>query len=239
MLFSSTVFLFCFLPLLLTVYFFSPNRAKNTILLTASLFFYAWGELFYTGLMALSIGANYLFGRLVDKSLLHKKQFLALGVACNLLLLGFFKYANFIADNLNTLLALFTPAKIELQAVHLPSASPFLPFKRYPILSMSIERGILHRKTCSILASISLFFRSSLPAPSFATTVWHGNWYHVPLPSPPLRQGSPASYTVWPKTSPGQSVGRGGRYNFPPPPGSVAGRCGLDRDTQLYPADLF
>ncbi len=129
MVFSSTIFLFCFLPLLLAVYFFSPNRAKNSILLAASLFFYAWGELFYTGLMVLSIGTNYLFGRLVGKSLLHKKQFLALGVACNLLLLGFFKYTNFIVDNLNTVLALFTPAKIELHAVHLPLGISFFTFQ--------------------------------------------------------------------------------------------------------------
>lgn len=129
MIFSSTLFLFCFLPLLLALYFFSPNRAKNAILLTASLLFYAWGELFYTGLMALSIGSNYIFGRLVDKSQFHKKQFLALGVICNLLLLGFFKYANFIVDNLNNVLAPFALATIELHPVHLPLGISFFTFQ--------------------------------------------------------------------------------------------------------------
>ncbi len=129
MIFSSPFFLFCFLPLLLLVYFLSPNRAKNTILLAASLFFYAWGELFYTALMALSILSNYIFGRLVGESQFRKKQFLVLGVVCNLLLLGFFKYVNFIIDNLNSVLVLFSLAKIELQPVHLPLGISFFTFQ--------------------------------------------------------------------------------------------------------------
>ncbi len=129
MIFSSPLFLFCFLPLLLLVYFLSPNRAKNTILLAASLFFYAWGELFYTALMALSILSNYIFGRLVGESQFRKKQFLVLGVVCNLLLLGFFKYVNFIIDNLNSVLVLFSLAKIELQPVHLPLGISFFTFQ--------------------------------------------------------------------------------------------------------------
>lgn len=129
MIFSSTIFLFCFLPLLLLIYFFSPNRAKNSILLAASLLFYAWGELFYTVLMAFSILANYVFGRLIDNSQFRKKQFLAFGVACNLLLLGFFKYANFIIDNLNSAFAPLNVARIELDAVHLPLGISFFTFQ--------------------------------------------------------------------------------------------------------------
>ncbi len=129
MVFSSTIFLFCFLPLLLLVYFFSPNRAKNLILLTASLFFYAWGELFYTALMVLSIIANYIFGRLIGNSKLRRKQFLALGVGCNLLLLGVFKYANFLANNLDFLFQLLCLDQIELQPIHLPLGISFFTFQ--------------------------------------------------------------------------------------------------------------
>ena len=129
MVFSSTIFLFCFLPVLLLVYFFSPNRAKNCILLTASLFFYAWGELFYTTLMVFSILSNYIFGRLIDSSPLQRKKFLTLGVACNLILLGIFKYANFIIENLNNVLALFSLAKIEIIPVHLPLGISFFTFQ--------------------------------------------------------------------------------------------------------------
>ena len=129
MVFSSTIFLFGFLPILLLVYFFSPNRAKNSILLAASLFFYAWGELFYTALMAFSILANYSFGVLIGKSQLRRKQFLALGVICNLTLLGIFKYANFIIDNLNSVLVLSALTKIELLPVHLPLGISFFTFQ--------------------------------------------------------------------------------------------------------------
>ncbi len=129
MVFSSTIFLFCFLPLLLLAYFFSPNRAKNTILLVASLFFYAWGELFYTALMAFSILANYIFGRLIDTTQFRRKKMLALGVACNLILLGIFKYANFFADNLDIIFSLFSINRIELQPVHLPLGISFFTFQ--------------------------------------------------------------------------------------------------------------
>lgn len=129
MIFSSTIFLFCFLPLLLLVYFFSPNRAKNSILLAASLLFYAWGELFYTALMVFSILANYLFGRLIGESRFRRKQILAFGVFCNLLLLGIFKYANFIIDNLNSVLSLIAVAPIEVETIHLPLGISFFTFQ--------------------------------------------------------------------------------------------------------------
>jgi alginate O-acetyltransferase complex protein AlgI len=129
MVFSSTIFLFCFLPILLLVYFLSPKRAKNSILLAASLLFYAWGEFFYTALMVFSILANYTFGILIGYSRSRRTQFLVLGVICNLTVLGIFKYANFILDNLNNVFTLFTIAKIEVQPVHLPLGISFFTFQ--------------------------------------------------------------------------------------------------------------
>lgn len=130
MVFSSTIFLFFFLPLLLLFYFFSPNRIKNTILLASSLFFYAWGELFYTALMVVSILSNYTFGRLIGSSTTQKKIFLGLGVGANLLLLGFFKYTNFIVNNFNKIAqALFDFGGIEVQPIHLPLGISFFTFQ--------------------------------------------------------------------------------------------------------------
>lgn len=130
MVFSSTIFLFFFLPLLLLIYFCSPNRIKNSILLAASLFFYAWGELFYTALMVISILTNYTFGRLIDAGKIKKKLFLVLGVACNLCLLGFFKYTNFIVANFNEMaLALFGFEGITVQPIHLPLGISFFTFQ--------------------------------------------------------------------------------------------------------------
>lgn len=66
--FSSTIFLFAFLPLFLAVYFAMPWRpAKNVVLLLFSLLFYAWGEPVYVWLMVASIGFNWLFAFLIGK----------------------------------------------------------------------------------------------------------------------------------------------------------------------------
>ena len=62
MVFSSLVFLFVFLPIVLVLYYLSSKKYRNYLLLLASLFFYAWGEPTYVVIMLVSIGANYLCG---------------------------------------------------------------------------------------------------------------------------------------------------------------------------------
>ena len=95
MLFTSVIFLCCFLPL-----FFLLDRAwprSNLFLLLASLVFYAWGEPLYLGLLLASSAGNYQLARLIDgRQGAARRRLLLLGVAGNLLLLGFFKYAGFI-----------------------------------------------------------------------------------------------------------------------------------------------
>lgn len=69
MVFSSSVFLFAFLPAFLAVYFLMPRRsAKNIVLLAFSLLFYAWGEPVYVWLMVFSICFNWAFGFAISKS---------------------------------------------------------------------------------------------------------------------------------------------------------------------------
>ena len=109
MTFSSVLFLHVFFAALLCCYFapFVRKRdTKNTILLLFSLAFYACGGLAYFPLILLSIGINYVFGRLVDgcgKSK-KKKLLLSAAVALNLLLLFCFKYLGFLTENLNLLI---------------------------------------------------------------------------------------------------------------------------------------
>ena len=67
MLFSSLVFLFIFLPSVIFLYYISPRKLKNSILLIFSLFFYGYGEPKYLIIMLLSIAINYIMGLLVDK----------------------------------------------------------------------------------------------------------------------------------------------------------------------------
>ena len=103
MLFSSITFLYYFLPVTLTVYFLTPKKRKNLVLLFASLLFYGWGEPKYVAIMLLSIAVQYAFGLIIEK---HRhetqaKAWLAASVAFSLGLLGYFKYMDFFIANFN------------------------------------------------------------------------------------------------------------------------------------------
>ena len=67
MLFSSIPFLYYFLPIVLILYSITPRVLKNTLLLLASLVFYAWGEPKYVFLMIATVALGYIFGLLIDK----------------------------------------------------------------------------------------------------------------------------------------------------------------------------
>ncbi len=115
MVFSSITFLLFFLPPVFLLYFVLPRPARNYVLLAFSLLFYAWGEPIYVLLMLLSIGLNYVFALWVDSAKRRGKEkegkfSLGLAVAANLLLLGFFKYADFLVGTAGTLLGQTFPS---------------------------------------------------------------------------------------------------------------------------------
>ena len=104
MVFSSTLFLFIFLPIVLLIYYLIPQKyvmAKNIELLIASLIFYAWGERIYVGLMVISICVNYIFGLLLELFDKRKQRLavLIVSIIFNLGMLFFFKYINFFTNN--------------------------------------------------------------------------------------------------------------------------------------------
>ena len=104
MVFSSTIFLFAFLPAFLAIYFITPWRpVRNVVLLCFSLLFYAWGEPVYVWLMIASIALNWAFALGISKvsSSGLRKAFLIFALAANLLILGFYKYQGFLARNIN------------------------------------------------------------------------------------------------------------------------------------------
>ena len=132
MVFSSTLFLFLFLPVVITGYYLSPGiRMRNIFLLFASLFFYAWGENFYLLLMLASIALNYLCGILIEHCRADRaaKRILAVGIISNLALLGAFKYTNFITDTLNQLLLPLGLSPLSIGPVHLPIGISFFTFQ--------------------------------------------------------------------------------------------------------------
>lgn len=133
MLFSSMIFLWAFLPIVLIVYFISPKKLKNIILLLASLFFYAWGEPKYIILMISSIFLNYILGILIDKFKKRKKLLVIISIILNIGLLAYFKYLNFGVEIINSF---FKGAITDFKAIALPIGISFYTFQ---ILSYIID----------------------------------------------------------------------------------------------------
>ncbi len=131
MLFTSSTFLFVFLPVLLVVYYLSPRRWRNVVLLLASLLFYAWGEVSGLLLLPFSIGVNYLVGRGIDRAQKQNASgvgALRFGIAFNLLVLGIAKYTFFAAENVNWMLGSLGVRAIEVRPFGLLLGISFFTF---------------------------------------------------------------------------------------------------------------
>ena len=101
MIFSSTLFLFVFLPIVLLAYFVMPSKLKNLFLLLVSLIFYAWGEVEFAYIMLSSIILNFIFAWLIHqyRENSFSKLLLILVIALNLSALIYFKYLNFVLSS--------------------------------------------------------------------------------------------------------------------------------------------
>ena len=164
MLFSSLLFLWLFLPLVAGVYYLLPKawrRAKNGLLLVASLFFYGWGEPVYILLMLASITLNWGAGLCVWK-LRRRAAVLAATVAANLLLLGYFKYFDFAAGALNALLG---HEAVPLRNIALPLGISFYTFQALSYV-IDLYRGeIKVQKNWFLLALYVSFFPQLIAGP--------------------------------------------------------------------------
>ena len=128
MVFSSTIFLCVYLPLVLLGYYICPKKGRNLFLLIASLVFYAWGEPKYVFLMIFSILVNYIFGRLMDKNRGRQKRMkllLVLSVVIDIGLLSVFKYTDFIITNVNAIFG----SSFDLLKIALPIGISFYTFQ--------------------------------------------------------------------------------------------------------------
>lgn len=160
MVFSDPVFMFFFLPLVLLGSFLAPKIIQNFTLLAFSLAFYSWGEKFYVLLMITSIGLNYIIGLMIDQRNSKNSSLLVLqvGIACNLLLLGAFKYANFFADILNDIFSPFGIQEIDLAPVHLPIGISFFTFQAISyIIDVYRKNAPLQRNIVDLALYIALF----------------------------------------------------------------------------------
>jgi len=143
MLFSSSEFLFFFLPGVIFSYYVlcGKNRLlQNMLLLVASLFFYAWGEPKFVFVMVLSIMANWFFGLLVHKFKAHKsavRGILTAATVFNLGIMFIFKYFMFSIENVNSLFG-FT---LSVPVIALPIGISFFTFQAFSYV-LDINRGV-------------------------------------------------------------------------------------------------
>ena len=161
MVFSSLEFIFLFLASVLVTYYLVPPKARNFVLLLFSLVFYGWGEPLYVFLMIFTITVDYvcgfIIGRALDKSGITDrdekrpraaKVTLVLSIVVNLALLGFFKYWDFFAGTINSL----------IPAITLPTVGLALPigisFYTFQALSYVID---VYRRDAKMQRNIASF----------------------------------------------------------------------------------
>ena len=137
MVFSSLIFLFMYLPIVLLTYYICPRRWRNLLLFVVNLVFYGWGEPTYVILMVFSTIVDYTCGFFINRYREKKHGiavlFLVLSVVINLSMLGFFKYYNFIAGTWNKVIGSAAWHMPILKTITLPSLSfgaafPFIGF---------------------------------------------------------------------------------------------------------------
>ena len=157
MVFSSLTFLFYFLPLHLILYFASSNRTwQNWVLIVFSMIFYAWGEPVWISLLLFSASIDYLHGRIIERNRATWKGKAALisSLVLNLSLLGFFKYAAFIADNLNQLLG----TQLPLLDFGLPIGISFYTFQTLSyVIDVYLGKVTAQQQYHKFLMYVSLF----------------------------------------------------------------------------------
>ena len=148
MVFSSLLFLFVFLPIFLGVYYVSPKKFRNLILLIFSLIFYSWGEPIYVGIMIFSTIFDFTVGVIIDKYRENKiipKLALITSIVINLGMLGFFKYSGFFIENINNIFNV----NIEILRLALPIGISFYTFQTMSYIidlyrnKISVQKNII------------------------------------------------------------------------------------------------
>ena len=159
MVFSSTTFLFLFLPIVLIAYYnpiFKSLPFKNAVLIVSSIFFYAWGEPVYVLLMLGSILVNWALGLAVDKNRGNKKGRAALTVSVifNIGMLFVFKYLTFTLENINLLFH----TSLDTLNITLPIGISFFTFQAMSyVIDVYRGNGDVQKNPCNVALYISFF----------------------------------------------------------------------------------
>ena len=159
MLFSSITFIYYFLPIVILIYFVTPKKYRNLILLISSLIFYFYGE--KSPLLIIACILNYFFGLLIDKSKENKKLILGIGIILNLSLIGYYKYANFFIENFNKLLNI----DIKYLSILLPLGISFFTFQNISYLIDVYKGEVPSQKNILQYATYITFFPQLIAGP--------------------------------------------------------------------------
>ena len=155
MVFSSMVFLCVFLPAAFCLHLLLPGmRAKNFLLVLASLVFYAYGEPIYVILLVASSAGNYILARLTGECPKIRKLTMTLAVVINLGLLVIFKYSGFLVETFNSV----TGAGIPVPQVRMPIGISFFTFQALSYV-IDVYRGdaSVQKNFGKVLLYISFF----------------------------------------------------------------------------------
>lgn len=167
MIFSSLLFLWAFLPVVLLGSWILPRRWVNFFLTAASLFFYAWGEPVYVLIMLASIAVNYACGLGVERaeSVGRKKAVLTTGIVINLLLLFCFKYLGLFVQTLNGMFALITGngAVFAVPQIALPIGISFFTFQGMSYV-VDVYRGEVQAQKRPLYVALYISFFPQLIA---------------------------------------------------------------------------
>ena len=162
MLFPTFTFILGFLPVTVIVYFLLSGRnsfAARVWLITASLVFYSWFNWSYFLIIAVSIIGNYIFAQL-----LYYKRSLSvfiIGVCCNVLLLGYFKYYDFFVENINGIFG----CSWTLKKILLPLGISFFTFQQISFLQQVYSRTLQKRYSFSNYCLFVCFFPQLIAGP--------------------------------------------------------------------------
>lgn len=163
MLFSSMTYLLLFFPIFIFLYFLNKNvHYRNTILLLASLTFYAWGEVTTLPYMFIIAIVNYALTLALDKTEDKKRLlFVWVLVILNILPLAYFKYSNFFLDNINIVLN----TNFTINEAFLPLGISFYTFRNISYIIDVYRKKFPAEKSFFIVLNYILLFPTLISGP--------------------------------------------------------------------------
>lgn len=161
MAFHSIVFVFVFLPLLILFYYVCPKKIKNSVILLASMVFYAWGEPRYILLLIGLILLNYGLARYLDKQEARRKLVIKEAIILNLVVLIYFKYYGFMLDSLFSIL----PIRVQYEVLPMPLGISFFTFSIIAYLFDVYRKKIPAEKHLGTFALYVSFFPKLIMGP--------------------------------------------------------------------------